>query len=60
MEETSFSVKAQSKDEYKNRLVEMEKLLNIWVDKQEGREYLIEENKEDLNFNIKAKRYGKN
>ena len=59
-QEVSFDVKTKSVEEYTDRLSEFEELLNMWRTNQNGRDYEIEEDVENLKFKIKAKRYGTN
>ena len=59
-QEVIFDVKTKSVEEYTDRLSEFEELLNMWRTNQNGRDYEIEEDVENLKFKIKAKRYGTN
>lgn len=54
MESTKFKVKTQSTKEYVDRLKEFTVILDTWKNNKSGRDYVIEEDVEGLEFSIKA------
>lgn len=54
MNNLDFSVKAESVEEYNDRLNEFEVLLNIWKKKQPNRDFEIVQDEENLKFKVKA------
>ena len=55
-----FKVKTQSVNEYYDRLVEFQEIMNIWKNNASDREFEITENLKGLTFTIKADKYGEN